>query len=76
MLPSLMRCHCLRAQASPDLPDVSFTCQNDGMLWYKEVLQRVPVKWAASWPFSGVEAYQVELQMPPTGYAKTALAVC
>ncbi|CAJ1333172.1 unnamed protein product [Effrenium voratum] len=34
------------AQASPDLPDVSFTCQNDGMLWYKEVLQRVPVKWA------------------------------
>lgn len=29
-----------------DLPEMDFKCPNDGMLWYKEVLQRVPVKWA------------------------------
>ena len=29
-----------------DLPETDFKCPNDGMLWYKEVLQRVPVKWA------------------------------
>ncbi|CAE7838862.1 PNPLA4 [Symbiodinium sp. CCMP2592] len=30
----------------PDLPPVAFSCENEGMLWHKEVLQRVPVKWA------------------------------
>ncbi|CAK9062127.1 Patatin-like phospholipase domain-containing protein 4 (Protein GS2) [Durusdinium trenchii] len=29
-----------------DLPSTDFTCTNNGMLWHKEVLQRVPVKWA------------------------------
>lgn len=29
-----------------DLPEPDFKCPNDGMLWHKEVLQRVPVKWA------------------------------
>ena len=29
-----------------DLPENEFECPNDGMLWHKEVLQRVPVKWA------------------------------
>ena len=35
--------------AQADLPPVEFSCQNEGMLWHKEVLQRVPVKWAVPW---------------------------
>eukprot|EP00439_Symbiodinium_sp_Y106_P077205 s720_g16.t1 len=34
------------AEAEADLPPVAFSCENEGMLWHKEVLQRVPVKWA------------------------------
>jgi len=34
------------ADQQEDLPPVTFDCENDGMLWHKEVLQRVPVKWA------------------------------
>ncbi|CAE7772954.1 PNPLA4 [Symbiodinium microadriaticum] len=34
------------AEEEADLPPVAFSCENEGMLWHKEVLQRVPVKWA------------------------------